>query len=109
MNAAGFARAISTRAAIDPLEDHPVVGALAPASRCLHLPPESRELALVYLAQAIDYGKTAIKDLDRGRKAMARDDIVEVLIQLRALRDILSAHPAAERPIGDEILQEYMR
>lgn len=75
--------------------------------------PEPREIdrtrALEHLRIAIDYGKTAIGDLDRSWGGAAREDIVEVLTQLRELRNLLSSDPAMEEPIGDEILQEWMR
>jgi hypothetical protein len=63
---------------------------------------------LEHLRTALDYGVTAIKDLDRSCGGAAREDMVEVLTELRALRDLLSPDPRMEPPIGDEILQEWM-
>jgi hypothetical protein len=65
--------------------------------------------AMELLRTAIDYGVTAITDLDRSHGGAAREDMVEVLLALRDLRDLLSPYPAMERPIGDEFLQEWMR
>lgn len=75
----------------------------------LHLGGIDRGRALTRLSMAIDYAVTAIRDLDRSHGGAAREDIVEVLIQLRDLRELLSPYPAMERPIGDEFLQEWMR
>jgi hypothetical protein len=93
----------------EPLDAHPIVGALAPAGRPLNLAAEDRTRALALLNTAIDYGVTALSDLDGARNPLAHDDIVDLLVQLRDLRDLLSPDPAMERPIGDEILQEWMR
>jgi hypothetical protein len=91
----------------EPLDEHPIVGALAPVpNRPLHLDAVERTRALARLNAAIDYGVTAIRD---GAMGLVHDDIVDLLVQLRDLRDILSPDPAMERPIGSELLQEWMR
>lgn len=104
MRAAPFAASI-----VEALEDHPVVGPLAPAGHPLCLGAAERARAVALVNAAIDYAKTALSDQRRGRAAMVHDDIVDQLHFLSNLRDILSPDPAMERPIGDEILQEWMR
>jgi hypothetical protein len=75
----------------------------------MNLDAIDRMRALERLNTAIDYGVTAISDLDRSYGGAAREDLVEVLLQLRELRNLLSPDPAMERPIGDQFLQEWMR
>jgi len=109
MRAAPFAESIA--AALAPIVSDAgttiIRGVLAAPP--LHLSPEDRTRAVALLNTAVDCGVTALRDFDRRRYATAHDDIVEVLVSLRDLRDMLSPHPEAERPIGSEILQEWMR
>ncbi len=74
-----------------------------------HLGPGDLAHAVELINIAIDYGVTAVTDLDRSRGGAAREDIVELLTKLRDLRNLLSPDPAMERPIGDQFLQEWMR